>query len=114
MGQNSTGKIAGVGPCFHLPGFYLGYRFLTHSQMGLLKAFRGIEAYGADQFFVWGNVKLAIRATNLRFGGEPKVKPSYTLHEPGTPSNPYSNHQEPPCDQQTACLAYCGQFPGAK
>ena len=24
---------AGFGPCFHLPGFHLGYRFLTHSHV---------------------------------------------------------------------------------
>ena len=27
------GKIRPPGPCFHLPGFHLGYLFLTHSQM---------------------------------------------------------------------------------
>ena len=26
---------AGFGPFFHLPGFYFGYLFLTHTQMAL-------------------------------------------------------------------------------
>ena len=36
MGQNvTTRKIALGGPCFHLPGFHLGYLLLTHSHMGV-------------------------------------------------------------------------------
>ena len=40
VGQNETTRkwTAGFGPCFHLPGFHVGYLFLTHSSMSRSKS----------------------------------------------------------------------------
>ena len=44
---------ADFGPCFHLPGFHLGYLFLTHSQEGpCIHEGELVVSFSCDSFWV--------------------------------------------------------------